>query len=187
MPPKDEIPLTPVDRLDAVQKRIDSTAQALATVRTPLDNFYNSLNDTQRERFAALGPTRSASRTGRHSTNSNNDLASLCSHRAENFTRLPVQRVEQAVKPTQQQLDVFDRLKVASAKAANQLQASCPAQLPQTPLDRFDAVSKRVDAMSQAITTVRPALADFYTSLSDEQKARFNTLGPPNTSRQGEL
>jgi len=34
--------------------------------------------------------------------------------------------------------------------------------------------------MSAAIKTVRPALADFYASLSDEQKARFNTLGPPN-------
>jgi hypothetical protein len=109
----------------------------------------------------------------------------LCSHRAEGFTQLPVQRVEQVVKPAKQQLDLFDKLKLASAEAANQLQASCPAQLPQTPLDRFDAVSKRLDAMSQAIKTVRPALADFYASLSDEQKARFNTLGPPNTSRQG--
>jgi hypothetical protein len=41
--------------------------------------------------------------------------------------------------------------------------------------------------MAGAIKTVRPALADFYSSLTDEQKARFNTLGPPqNTSpRQG--
>jgi LTXXQ motif family protein len=181
-----EIPLTPVDRLDAVQKRIDSTAQALAIVRAPLDNFYNSLNDRQRERFATLGPARSE-RTGRRDSNSGNDLADLCSRRAENFTQLPAQRIEQAIKPTQQQLDVFDKLKVASAQAANQLQASCPAQLPQTPLDRFDAVSNRLNAMSRAIKTVRPALADFYASLSDEQKARFNTLGPPNTSRQGQL
>ena len=179
-----EIPLTPVDRLDAVQKRIDSTAQALAIVRAPLDNFYNALNDRQRERFATLGPARSE-RTGHGGSNSDNDLADLCSRRAENFTQLPAQRIEQVVKPTQQQLDAFDKLKVASAQAANQLQASCPAELPQTPLDRFDAVSVRLDAMLRAIKTVRPALADFYAALSDEQKARFNTLGPPNTSRQG--
>jgi hypothetical protein len=179
-----EIPLTPVDRLDAVAKRIDRTAQALAVVRAPLDNFYNSLNDRQRERFATLGPAKSEP-TGRRASNSGDDLADLCSRRAENFTQLPTQRIEQAIKPTQQQLDVFDKLKVASAQAANQLQATCPAQLPKTPLDRFDAVSRRLDAMSRAIKTVRPALADFYTSLSDEQKARFNTLGPPNTPRQG--
>jgi hypothetical protein len=98
-----------------------------------------------------------------------------------------VQRIEQVIKPTQQQQDVFDKLKAASTEAANQLQASCPAELPQAPIDRFDAVGKRLDAMTAAVKTVRPALADFYSSLTDEQKARFNTLGPPkNTSpRQG--
>ena len=47
-------------------------------------------------------------------------------------------------------------------EAANQLQASCPAQMPQTPLDRFDAVATRLNAMEKAIKTVRPALASFY-------------------------
>jgi LTXXQ motif family protein len=178
------VPLTPVDRLGAVQKRINSMREALEIVRTPLDNFYNSLNEGQRQRFAALSPAR-AEQTRRRSSVSATDLASLCSRGAEGFTQLPVQRIEQVIKPTQQQLDVFDKLKAASTEAANQLHASCPTQLPQTPLDRFDAVSKRLDAMSEAIKTVRPALTDFYASLSDEQKARFNMLGPPNASRQG--
>jgi hypothetical protein len=41
--------------------------------------------------------------------------------------------------------------------------------------------------MESAIKTVRPALANFYDSLNDEQKARFNTLGPPRAAapRQG--
>jgi hypothetical protein len=114
-------------------------------------------------------------------------LAALCNNRTESFTQLPVQRVEDAVKPTQQQQGALEKLKAASTEAANQLQASCPAQPPQTALDRFDAVGKRLDAMAGAVKTVRPALADFYSSLSDEQKARFNTLRPPqNTSpRQG--
>jgi len=30
-----------------------------------------------------------------------------------------------------------------------------------------------------AMKTIRPKLADFYASLSDEQKAKFNTIGPP--------
>jgi len=155
-------------------------------VRTPLDDFYNSLNEEQRQRFAALSQARTA-RTNRRESASGNDLAALCSRRAEGFTQLPVQRVEQVIKPTQEQLNAFDKLKTASTEAANLLRASCPAQLPQTPLDRFDAVSKRLDAMSEAIKTVRPALAGFYASLTDEQKARFNILGPPpnQSSRQG--
>jgi hypothetical protein len=114
-------------------------------------------------------------------------LAALCNSRSESFTQLPVQRVEQAVTPTQQQQGALEKLKTASTEAANQLQASCPAQSPQTPLDRFDAVGKRLDAMASAVKTVRPALADFYSSLTDEQKARFNTLGPPQNAnpRQG--
>ena len=31
--------------------------------------------------------------------------------------------------------------------------------------------------MISALQTVRPALLDFYRSLSDEQKARFNLMG----------
>ena len=175
-----EVPLTPVDRLDAVQKRIDSMTNALAIVRAPFDNFYNSLNDEQRQRFAAS----SAQAEQRRLPASNKNLATLCSQRAESFTQLPAQRVEQIVKPTQQQLDSFEKLKSVSIEAANQLHASCPTQPPQTPIDRLDAISKRLDSMSAAIKTVRPALADFYASLSDEQKARFNTLGPPNAARR---
>jgi len=33
--------------------------------------------------------------------------------------------------------------------------------------------------MTDAIKSVRPDLQNFYASLSDEQKARFNTVGPP--------
>ena len=180
-----ELSLTPLGRLDTVQKRLDGMVQAWGMLRTPLDNFYNSLNDEQRQRFAALGPASSA-RSNRRGSASGDNLAALCSSRTESFTQLPVQRVEQAVKPTQQQQDALEKLKAASTEAANQLQASCPAQSPQTPIDRFDAVGKRLDAMAGAIKTVRPALADFYSSLTDEQKARFNNLGPPQaTSRPG--
>jgi len=180
-----EVPQTPLGRIDAVQKRIGGMIQASAIVRTPLDNFYNSLNDEQRQRFATLAPT-STARTNRRGFDSGNDLVALCSRRAEGFTQIPAQRVEEIVKPSQQQLDAFERLKSASTQAANHLQASCPTQMPQTPLDRFDAVGTRLNAMENAIKMVRPALASFYDSLTDEQKARFNTLGPPRaTSRQG--
>ena len=178
--------LTPLGRLDTVQKRLDGMIQAVGIVRTPLDNFYNSLSEEQRQRFAALG-TASDPRTNRRRPASGNDLAALCSSRTEGFTQLPVERIEQAVKPTQEQRDAFTRLKIASTEAANQLQASCPTQTPQSPMDRFDALGKRLGAMAEAIKTVRPALVSFYGSLTDEQKARFNTLGPPQTTspRQG--
>jgi len=33
--------------------------------------------------------------------------------------------------------------------------------------------------MTDAIKSIRPALENFYASLTDEQKARFNMMGPP--------
>jgi ABC-type uncharacterized transport system substrate-binding protein len=42
---------------------------------------------------------------------------------------------------------------------------------------RVEAMEKRFEAMLEAAKTVQPALANFYNGLSDEQKARFNSLG----------
>jgi LTXXQ motif family protein len=38
-------------------------------------------------------------------------------------------------------------------------------------------MNNRLDAMAQATKTLRPTLAAFYASLSDEQKAQFNSMG----------
>jgi hypothetical protein len=181
-----EASMTPLGRLETVQTRLDTMIRAMEIVRTPLDEFYNSLNDEQRRRFAELGSS-SSSKSSRRGSTARDNLAELCSRRTENFTQLPVQRIEQAVKPTQQQQDAFEKLKAASTEAANQLQASCPPQTPHTLMDRFDAVAKRLDAMVMAVKTVRPALTAFYSTLNDEQKARFNVLTPPQTAphRQG--
>ena len=47
-----------------------------------------------------------------------------------------------------------------------------------TPPGRLQAMTNRVAATLEAVRTVRPALESFYDSHSDEQKARFNELGP---------
>ena len=39
-------------------------------------------------------------------------------------------------------------------------------------------MTSRLDATLEAVKVVRPALEKFYNSLSDEQKERFNQLGP---------
>ncbi len=84
--------------------------------------------------------------------------------------------------PTGQQQDAFKALKEASENAADQLQASCPTLMPQTPVARLNAAKARLKSMLAAMKTVRPKLVAFYDSLSDEQKARFDTMGPPQTA-----
>ena len=49
--------------------------------------------------------------------------------------------------------------------------------VPQTPVGRLDEIEKRTSAKIQAAKTVQAALQEFYASLTNEQKERFNTLG----------
>ena len=95
-----------------------------------------------------------------------------------------MQRIEQVVRPNTQQQNALADLKKASEDAASDLQASCPTQMPQTPLARLDAVATRLKAIADAMKFVRPKLENFYALLSDEQRASFNTMGPPQPSHQ---
>lgn len=175
------VPLTPVGRLDAVSGRLLAMIQAMDVLRGPLTRFYNSLDDNQRLQLAAVA---GRGRKGRANIAVNEaparDLAALCQKQAQSFTLLPVQRIDDVVKPTGEQQTAFDGLKTASTAAATGLGASCPSDVPQTMEGRLDAVSARLHALEDAVNTVRPALKAFYDSLSDEQKARFNVIGGAN-------
>ena len=107
----------------------------------------------------------------------NSALATICDRQAASFTKLPVQDIEEIVKPKDQQQTAFENLKQASAQAADELKTSCAAQTPATPVARLEAASNRLQALVQAVKTVRPTLGAFYASLGDEQKARFNNMG----------
>jgi hypothetical protein len=96
---------------------------------------------------------------------------------AESVTAFPTDQVAHVVQPDAAQRAKLNALAAASAKAADQIKASCPSALPATPPDRLAAEGSHVQAMLAAVQTIRPALADFYGALSDEQKARFNTVG----------
>jgi hypothetical protein len=163
-----QAPLTPLDRLDAVERRLDAMIQAVHMVRAPLERFYSTLSNVQTARLTAIAEQANGSSTAA------SGAAALCDPRASSFAQLPVDRIERTIQPTQQQQVAFEKLKAASASAAASLQASCPAKAPETPVERIDAVEMRLDAMVRAAKHVRPALGAFYAMLSDEQKARFN-------------
>jgi LTXXQ motif family protein len=183
------IPLTPLGRLDAAQQRLDAMIRAVQVVRSPVEKFYDLLNDDQRQRLVAMNVSRRTVRQPGQAVIGGGNLAMICTQPGAGFTNLPVQRIEQLVAPTAQQQDALNELKKASEDAANGLQASCPNQMPPTPSARLDAIEKRLGAMVDALKTIRSKLDVFYASLGDEQRARFNTLGPPaqsaSTSRNG--
>jgi hypothetical protein len=171
------VPLTPVARLRTAESRLDAVIQAIDVIRNPLQRFYDLLSDEQKQRFNSMGATANGGEPA------GGDIATLCGQRSADATNLPVQRIQQVVQPNgQDQENDFAALKQTSRDAAEHLQASCPTQIPQTPVSRLDAVKKRLQAMVRAMNSISPKLEAFYNSLSDEQKARFNTMGPPQNA-----
>jgi len=174
-PAENIFPLTPPGRLQAMTARLQGTLDAVKIVRPPLDKFYNSLSDEQKERFNALGPKRPAN-NAETSTALPQDSKS-CAEAKPGLANLPIEKVADVVKPTDAQQDWLKQLQNATTKAVSLLQAACPEETPITPPGRLEAMEKRLQAMIDAAKTVKPALDNFYASLTNEQKARFDRIG----------
>ena len=101
-----------------------------------------------------------------------------CNPRAAGLAEWRASRIEQAVKPNDAQRARLDDLRKASAKAAETITAACAGDLPKSAPERLALMEKRLDAMQQAVRTVRPAFEAFYASLDDAQKARVDAAGP---------
>ncbi|NUR14432.1 MAG: exonuclease VII large subunit [Bradyrhizobium sp.] len=105
-------------------------------------------------------------------------LQQLCGTPDKGVTAWPLADIAKAVQPTPEQRALLDELKTAAAKAADVFRDSCAETYALTPPGRLRAMMNRISATLEAVKIVRPALENFYNSLSDEQQARFNALGP---------
>ncbi|MCC6778007.1 MAG: Spy/CpxP family protein refolding chaperone [Hyphomicrobiales bacterium] len=172
-----DLPSTPTGRLAAMESRLQVMLQAVQVVRAPLDRLYQSLSDEQKARFNTVAPTDTNAAVGKDQQ----DLTRLCNERGAGVADLPIDRIAQTVQPTEAQRGLLDELKAASALAGEQLKANCPTYRALTPTGRVEAMQQRLEAMLNAVRTVQPAMVKFYDSLTDEQKARFNSMGASRT------
>ena len=164
------VPLTPLGRLASAELQLNANIKATGLVRSPLERFFQALNDNQKRQLDAM--------TGSAHGRLAGYMADLC-NRKGGFIDLPVQHIEEVVQPTAQQQSVFDDLKKETQNAEDQLSLSCETAVANSPVARLDTIKARLSAMADAIKAVRPNLEKFYASLSDDQKARFNMMGPP--------
>ena len=155
--------------------RLQATLDAVKVVQPALDKFYNSLSDEQKERFNQLGPKQPANspettaalpQDSKSCSEAKPGLATCRSRRSTTWSSRPTR----SRRPSRSLQDATD-------KAVSMLQAACPDEMPLTPPGRLAAMEKRLQAMIDAANTVKPALDGFYTSLSNEQKARFDRIG----------
>jgi hypothetical protein len=175
--------MTPTGRLETMIARLEATHEAVRIVRPPLERFYDALNDEQKARFNALVPNVGEKARAQTQPVQAKQADARCGEAKPGLTNLPIERIEEVVRPTEAQRAALDRLGKATDKAVARLQDACPDVVPQTPVGRLDAMEQRLVAMIEAARLVQPALEKFYAALDSEQKARFNTLGRQQAGR----
>ena len=168
-----EVAPTPSGRLAAMQQRLEAMKSAIARIRTPFEEFYESLDEDQKANLAAFAAQRAP-------------FAPKVPA-AQNCTppeTLPWPAAEIAAKLhlNDAQREALDALSRMSALARNTLNFACQPEDDLSPPDRLATADTRLDAMLDAITWIRPALDDFYATLSDAQKAELESIGAKRTS-----
>jgi hypothetical protein len=174
-----DVPRTPVARLEVMENRLGAMLRAIEIVSPAIKSFYGALSDEQKAR---LNQTATPPIAGGQRLAARDDTVRVCGGEpVPKFAELTIHHLEQVVQPTAAQRGALDDLKGAAARATATLRAACPTNPTATPVARLEAMGQRVRAMLEAVQTVRPALSGFYGLLSDEQKARFNTMSARDT------
>ena len=171
-----EMPLTAPGRMAAMQRRIEAMIAAVEIVQPALEKFYGLLNDEQKARVNALA---NAARQGPPGDKPEDMAAEDCGPSQLSGMELPAAEIDKAVHLTDPERTGLVALQNADTQAAaDLLKASCGVEPAITPPGRLAAVHKRLDVMLAAVKTVSTSLNDFYGTLSDEQKAKFEAIGP---------
>ncbi len=175
-----DVALTAPGRLVAMQERIEAIIAAVQTVQPAFEKFYALLSDEQKARINALA---AGERETGNPARPELPLDRNCGAPRLGTTAWPSAEIDGAVRPTDAQRASLAALQDAGSKAAEILKAACPTDQALTPPARLAAAGQRLDAMLRAVKTVRSALDQFYASLSDEQKANFDAIGPQRAGR----
>ena len=180
---------TPPSRLAAMQQRIEAMMPAVAVMQSPLEKFFDLLSDEQKARLTALAnDQRQKSRPRRTPAGS---LAQSCGAAQPGVMEWPTADIDREVcQQTEAQRASLVALEAASTKAAEMLKASCPTDNPLTPPAHLAAIGQQARSAGACCKRSKrcklSALNDFYGMLTDEQKAKFEAIGPLRTSQSGE-
>jgi hypothetical protein len=168
-----DIALTPPGRLAAMQKRLEAMKSAVAGIRPPLEKFFELLDDEQTKRLTSFADQRARFAP---------KVPAEQSCTPPEAMPWPTSDIEARLHLSEAQRAEFGVLQHMSALAENTLNFACQPEEGLAPPDRLATADTRLDAMLDAIAQVRPALEDFYATLSDEQKAQFAAIGAKRTS-----
>ena len=165
--------LTAPARLAAMQTRLEAMKAAIARMRNPFENFWEMLDDDQKAQLRDFAGQRApfAPKV---------PFAQSCT--PPDALPWPAREIEARLHLNDGQREQLGVLQRMSVHAGNTLNFDCQPDESLGPPDRLATAETRIDAMLDAIRQVAPALDDFLGSLSDEQKAQFESIGTKRTS-----
>jgi hypothetical protein len=165
-----EVPMSSVRRLEAIERRLDAMRQALAIIRPALDSLYGGLNDAQKARLDGVAPAPVAAT---EDTPSAARSLSIC---GPSPPQPPGAPPDIELKPPQRA--AFEAFTAALGTAVERLRAACPTPMPWTLPQRLSALETRLGAMLAAVRIERPALAALCEVLSGEPKLHAHEREP---------
>jgi hypothetical protein len=165
-----DLPATQPERLRALIDGLWAMRYAEFRIQPALGTFYGSLTDAQKAQLAEEPQTVGSSETVPPAT-----PATICGE-AVTSNANPFDPVQRTLRPTDEQRKHLQMLYGASMEMAKFLTTTCPAETPSTPMARLDAASDRVMSLLHAAMNIEPILGEFYASLSDQQRRRFNAI-----------
>ena len=160
-------------RLKAMQQRLEAMKAAMARVRNPFETFWETLDDDQKAQLAEAGKQRAP-------FSPKVPFAQSCT--PPDALPWPAKEIEARLHLNDGQRVDLAVLEHMSVLASNTVNFDCQPDENLSPPDRLATAETRIDAMLDAIRQVAPALDDFLGSLSDAQKAQFETIGAKRTS-----
>lgn len=160
-------------RLKAMQQRLEAMQAAIARVRAPFETFWEMLDDDQKAQLSEAAGQRAQ-------FSPKVPFAQSCT--PPDKLPWPAKEIEARLHLNDDQREQLGALQRMSVLASNTLNFDCQPDENLAPPDRLATAETRIDAMLDAIKQVAPALDDFLGSLSDEQKAQFESIGTKRTS-----
>jgi LTXXQ motif family protein len=167
----EQIPAAPVSRLDTVDRGLEAVQSALNTLQTPLQSFYESLQEEQKARvivkyiiargeiglFDATSAIRArpASPAEPQKGSAPAPRVWSCEQLEAGLRAWPIMKIEQAVQLWPRQYSAFYELAASVHHAADTIAESCPRDAALTPTGRLDEVRKKLDAVRQLTRIIR--------------------------------
>jgi LTXXQ motif family protein len=173
------MPASLAERLNAIQNRIWAMHDALLTIRLPLETFYTSLNDEQRQRLQLQQEVPQPAQMTADATEGRGQVAAdrsapTCAEPAAGTADWIMRAIERAAPPRGEQRAGVEAMRLRSAAMSQLIAGSCPRDAQFDPMRRFAAATDRLDLLLFAAMSMSPMLQQLYDSLDDKQKARLS-------------